>query len=40
MSRRRRHRTLIWTAVGVQVAGLIDLLRHAVTYVDKVLKGA
>jgi len=30
MSRRRRHRTLIWTAVGVQVAGLIvDILWHA-----------
>src|SRR5262249_16650272 len=30
MSRRRRHRTLIWTAVGVQVAGLIvDVLWHA-----------
>src|SRR5215475_16032780 len=31
MSRRRRHRTLIWTAVGVQVAGLIvDIIWHAV----------
>ena len=29
MSRRKRHRTLIWTAVGVQVAGLIvDIIWH------------
>src|SRR5262249_24822240 len=31
MSRRRRHRTLIWTAVSVQVVGLIvDIIWHAV----------
>jgi uncharacterized BrkB/YihY/UPF0761 family membrane protein len=30
MSRRRKHRTLIWTALGVQLAGLIvDIVWHA-----------
>jgi uncharacterized BrkB/YihY/UPF0761 family membrane protein len=30
MSRRRTHRTLIWTALGVQLAGLIvDIVWHA-----------